>query len=269
MSTDRASTAVFPVFTAYPQAPLPPKMSVSLRQLPKKVLIVTKVTRFESVSKRFGGKRGTELIQELRARGLPHDRIRTSHETHHAALNKIVDGLRKSWRCDVAVVSAPSLVSSQFDNVDAVFTAGGDGTVLETALHIHSNMCKCYEIQVEQVNCVCICIGLVPVVSVNTDPILSTGFLCAYKLHANGCFVEGFLEKLKKLEFEWQFRSRIQITLGGNKKLPNLALNEVFFAEADPRYVEAVWVVRWVAGYNFHAVGRRFTRHFCCDRMGR
>lgn len=118
-------------------------MSVSLRQLPKRVLVVSKVTRFESVSKRFGGKRGTELIQELRARGLPHERIRTSHETHHMALNKMVEGLRKSWQCEVAIVSAPSLVSSQFDHVDAVFTAGGDGTVLETALHIQSDSCTC------------------------------------------------------------------------------------------------------------------------------
>lgn len=71
--------------------------------------------------------------------------------------------------------------------------------------------------------------------TVNTDPILSRGFLCAYKLHQGSSFVEGFLDKLRSLQFEWQFRSRIQVLLGEKKRLPDLALNEVFFAEDDPR----------------------------------
>jgi len=52
------------------------------------------------------------------------------------------------------------MVGSDLDGIDAVITAGGDGTVLEAASVIRTNE--------------------IPVITVNTDPTLSIGFLCSF-----------------------------------------------------------------------------------------
>lgn len=159
--------------------------------------------------------KGMDLLEELRSRGLPHERILKSHDTHQFALTKVVDGLKKSWGCTVQVIKATDLSPSLLKGVDAVFTAGGDGTVLETAANVFDDS--------------------LPVITVNTDPVLSKGFLCAFKLDPERCFVGGFLDKLRKEQFSWLFRSRIEATVNGDKPIPRLALNEVFFAEQDAR----------------------------------
>jgi hypothetical protein len=184
----------------------------ALRSL-RRVLVVSKRTRYELASSRFGGVGGSELEKLMRARGFPFDRIASAHHAHQDALDTIVRSLRRR-DVDVSVVRAPSLIASDLDNVDCVLTAGGDGTVLETAARVKSSS--------------------VPVVTINTDPTLSHGYLCAFRLRSGQSFEQGVLDKLRLGLFRPLLRSRIQVRFASRQEVsPLLALNEVFYAERD------------------------------------
>mmetsp|Transcript_7622 Transcript_7622/g.9948 ORF Transcript_7622/g.9948 Transcript_7622/m.9948 type:complete len:376 (+) Transcript_7622:343-1470(+) len=205
-------------------------------RLPKSVLVVSKGTRWEYLrgqllastqlqqikARKYDTdheKVDRDLKESLISRGLPFERILTSHETHHKSLNGIVNGIQNSWSSNVRVVKAHELELADLERVDAVFTAGGDGTVLETALWIHMDT--------------------LPVIAVNTDPVLSSGFLCSYKYNESSSIEKELLEPLKFGAFSWLMRARIDLSIDDKNQLdamlrvPRFALNEMFFAEAD------------------------------------
>lgn len=178
----------------------------------QRVLVVSKRTRWEFASTRFD-LGGHELEDYLAKRGFPARRITEAHHQHHDSLDHITRALTRRG-CDVRVVRAPALIASDLENIDCVFTAGGDGTVLETAARIKTSW--------------------LPVVSINTDPNMSFGHLCAFDLNTGESFESGVLDKLRNGQFKPLLRSRIQVV---NKNSENassqLALNEVFYAERD------------------------------------
>jgi len=179
----------------------------------RRVLVVSKRTRWEFASTRFGGLAGNRLGDLLASRGFPHERIMQAHESHHQATEKITRSLTRRG-CDVRVVRAPALIASDVEGMDAVFACGGDGTVLETAARIKSSS--------------------VPVVAINTDPKLSTGYLCSFALQGKQSFEAGVLDKLKLGQFRPLYRTRIQVAFQrAGEMSPLLALNEIFFAERD------------------------------------
>ncbi|GBG32137.1 NAD kinase 2, mitochondrial [Hondaea fermentalgiana] len=179
----------------------------------KRVLVVSKRTRWEFASARYGGIGGQALERLMRAKGFPYERIVQAHHSHHDALDQITRALRRRGT-DVRMVRAPALIASDLENIDAVFACGGDGTVLETAARVKSSE--------------------LPVVTVNTDPKLSTGYLCSFALQSGISFERGVLDKLCRGQFSPQLRSRIQVEFGNTGELsPHLALNEIFFAERD------------------------------------
>lgn len=178
-----------------------------------RVVVVAKRTRYEFASQKFGGVSGTALDKLLVARGMPLERIKSAHHSHLDAMGTIVRGLFRRG-CDVSVVRAPTLLASDLDKADVVFTAGGDGTVLETAARIKWSD--------------------LPVLSINTDPKLSTGFLCTFAMQSGESFEAGVLDKLKAGHCSGMLRTRIQVDFRQAKETsPHLALNEVLFAERD------------------------------------
>lgn len=183
-----------------------------LRNL-KRVLVVSKRTRWEFASARYGGIGGASLERQMIAKGFPYERIVQAHHSHHDALDQITRALRRRGT-DVKMVRAPALIASDLENIDAVFACGGDGTVLETAARVKSSD--------------------LPVITINTDPKLSTGYLCSFALQSGISFERGVLDKLCKGHFSPQLRSRIQVKFGvSGEYMPHLALNEIFFAERD------------------------------------
>uniref|UniRef100_A0A7S3UXX6 NAD(+) kinase n=1 Tax=Aplanochytrium stocchinoi TaxID=215587 RepID=A0A7S3UXX6_9STRA len=203
--------------------------------LPKAVLVVSKGTRWEYLRTKLSRsirlhqnsysqeEIEKELEKNLINQSLPYERIKKSHDTHHTSLKKIVRGIKGSWKdCTVRVIRAHNLELADLERVDAVFTAGGDGTVLQTALWIHKNN--------------------IPVITINTDPVLSSGFLCSFQLKESTCFTSEILDLLQTGNFDWLMRARINLTMDDDYKdnhhhhlkIPRLALNEMFFAEDDP-----------------------------------
>lgn len=181
----------------------------------RSALVVTKTTRWETITRKFAGLTKAEIEEKFRKRGLPRDRIKMSHDTHHASLEMILKGLSQAGCDSIRVVQAQGLTPAHLEGVDAVLTAGGDGTVLEAAACIGSSE--------------------LPVISVNTDPVLSTGFLCAAKITPSLCFKRDVMDRLRDGEFEWLMRSRIRIRLNQRESyLPRLALNEMLMADSDP-----------------------------------
>jgi hypothetical protein len=115
-------------------------------------------------------------------------------------------------------MSLAMLESGQGTNTfDFCISAGGDGTFLRASLGIT---------------------GRIPLVGLNTDPTRSRGRLCTAKAKDLG----KLLDRLAVGNYEWQQRSRIQLTLrtiGSDtgkrgRVLRQHALNEVFVGEKDP-----------------------------------
>jgi len=177
-----------------------------------RALVVSKRTRWEFASIKFAGLSGEQLANKLVADGFPYDRIIASHRAHHKSLDNIVRSLHDIG-ADVRMVRAPSLLASDLDDVDVVFTAGGDGTVLETARRVKDSS--------------------IPVVTINTDPTLSTGFLCSFRLNKDVSFEDGVLKPLQGGRYSPMYRTRLQVEYGDGNISPHLSLNEIFFAERD------------------------------------
>jgi NAD kinase len=115
-----------------------------------------------------------------------------------------------------------------------MFTAGGDGTVLQAALSVQTSN--------------------TPVITVNTDPCFSAGQLCSLEIKQDAPETFGrALDLLKANKFEWLVRKRLAIStvapvtrgagVGGRDAsaagerskvtMPGYPLNEVFFSERD------------------------------------
>ena len=121
---------------------------------------------------------------------------------------------------EVNVVKASDLKKEDFVGMDAVFTAGGDGTFLKAASMANFGL---------------------PIIGVNTDPSKSQGFLCCSQLDMTGGRHPEFDNIVRRLatgDFRWLDQDRLVVTLvnadGRETELPIFALNELLLSVRDP-----------------------------------
>lgn len=188
----------------------------------QRVLVVAKTSRLEVM--------GFLADTRLAMRRIPESsrvrRLLDAHNAHTASLRNFLGALQRvagSVKVISDVNARATLASMRTEEMDAVFTAGGDGTYLRTAA---------YSTHLREV----------PLVGVNTDPVRSRGHLCAFEMWEEGeegeaAWVRDRLLRLVAGEFSWRARHRIRATIvdteGKSSVLPHLALNEVFLSERD------------------------------------
>jgi len=138
---------------------------------------------------------------------MPKDHLRlvqAGEKKHKESVQRV---LREIKAAGVACVSTSVAGPKRRGNFDLLVTVGGDGTLFRAA-HRYQG---------------------VPVLSVNSDPLGSTGFLC--RITADN-FAEKFME-LRAGENRWLELVRLRLRLDG-KQLPEYALNDVLIANRNP-----------------------------------
>ena len=205
-----------------------------------KALVVTKCSRWLSLADSLGSSFGTSgssaarvrsrVRSELRRRRYPAEKLEASHERNEAVLLSLVKALEGAG-ASVDVIYARDLRRRHVRDVDAIFTCGGDGTMLATSRYIVSKT--------------------VPVIGVNSDPVLSAGELCSVSASKEGdsfSKMARVVEAIQSGRFATLYRSRIRTSIykddfhgdpcathfEGVESPASFALNEVFVSERDP-----------------------------------
>uniref|UniRef100_A0A0R3RX77 NAD kinase 2, mitochondrial n=1 Tax=Elaeophora elaphi TaxID=1147741 RepID=A0A0R3RX77_9BILA len=161
---------------------------------PKKILILSKLTRLEYERRTHPLLDEIQLKKALTRRGSNYERLRRRHDEHYQFLNVVISELR-ACGVETRTVQRFDYNDAAISWADAVFSAGGDGTFLHAASRISST---------EK-----------PVIGINTDPKGSEGYLCLLKKLSH----EYFRDALKRLlagDFRWLYRQRIRIRLEGD-----------------------------------------------------
>ncbi|KAK6103097.1 ATP-NAD kinase family protein [Brugia pahangi] len=161
---------------------------------PKKVLILSKLTRLEYERQNHPFLDETQLKKALARRGSNYDRLRRRYDEHYRFLNVVIGELR-ACGIETRTVQKVDYNNAAVSWADAIFSAGGDGTFLHAASKILS--------------------AEKPVIGINTDPMGSEGHLCLLKKLSH----EYFRDALKRLlagDFRWLYRQRIRIRLEGD-----------------------------------------------------
>lgn len=208
-----------------------------------KVLIVSKLSRFEFEKNKHKTLSDKELEDHLKRRGTDYDKLLHHHKLHKAFETTIVNAFKKN-NVQVEIANRYSYTKNVVDWADVIIPTGGDGTFLLAASKINDNN--------------------KPIIGLNSDPTRSEGYLCLPKHYSTK--IEEVIEKLKTGAFKWLMRSRIRVSLQGEKgiykvrnmhsveavddvdevknisielkgketptRLPSLALNEVFIGES-------------------------------------
>ncbi|XP_048523389.1 NAD kinase 2, mitochondrial isoform X2 [Dendroctonus ponderosae] len=205
----------------------------------EKVLVVSKLSRFEFEKKKFKDLTNNQVLDTLRQRGTDIEKMIRYHDLHKKFEENVVNTF-ENLGVSVKVVNRYSYTPEDVANADVVIPTGGDGTFLLAASMINDNK--------------------KPVIGLNSDPNRSEGYLCLPKRYSTN--VRDAVERLNKGDFTWLMRSRIRTTLlvcgeqnlvpkylhdsefdcfprqtdgiakeKVSKVLPCLALNEVFVGE--------------------------------------
>ncbi|ULU07584.1 hypothetical protein L5515_015070 [Caenorhabditis briggsae] len=161
---------------------------------PKKVLILSKLTRYEFEKKVHKGCDDDQLASILKKRGSDYQRLLSKHKIHHSYLNTLQKELENAG-IESRLVRRFGYTQEAVDWADAVFSAGGDGTFLMASSKVRTKH--------------------KPVIGINTDPQGSEGYMCLMrKLPEEN--LSGALKKLFSGNFEWLYRQRIRITVTGD-----------------------------------------------------
>ncbi|CAI5443898.1 unnamed protein product [Caenorhabditis angaria] len=160
---------------------------------PKKVLILSKLTRYEFEKKVNKGCDDAQLAGILRKRGSDYNRLLEKHKIHHSYLNTLQNELKNAG-IESRLVRRFGYTQEAVDWADAVFSAGGDGTFLMASSKVKTKN--------------------KPVIGINTDPSGSEGYMCLMrKLPEEN--LAAALRRLFSGDFEWLYRQRIRITVTG------------------------------------------------------
>ncbi|CAA19455.2 NAD kinase 2, mitochondrial [Caenorhabditis elegans] len=161
---------------------------------PKKVLILSKLTRYEFEKRVNKGCSDEQLATLLKKRGSDYGRLLSKHKIHHSYLNTLQRELENAG-IESRLVRRFGYTQEAVDWADAVFSAGGDGTFLMASSRVRTKH--------------------KPVIGINTDPQGSEGYMCLMrKLPEEN--LAGALKKLFSGNFEWLNRQRIRITVTGD-----------------------------------------------------
>jgi len=130
--------------------------------------------------------------------------VRAGEERHKQALARVVAELKACGiDHDVTSIAGPK----RRGNYDLLLTVGGDGTLFRAA-HRYPDL---------------------PVLSVNSDPVGSTGFLC----RGNADDFPKKLARLRAGKNRWLSLVRLRLCLDG-KQLPEYVLNDLLVADSNP-----------------------------------
>ncbi|XP_017890727.1 NAD kinase 2, mitochondrial isoform X1 [Ceratina calcarata] len=213
--------------------------------VPKRVLIVSKLSRYHFEKMREPEMTDEQLRVKLEQRGSDYDMIWASHVSNENVKYQVTEVLRK-LNIEYKIINRDNLNSSNFSWADLILPIGGDGTLLLASNMIFDNT--------------------KPIMGINSHPERSEGYLMLPPKYTH-CIPDIF-EMLRAGNYKIIMRRRIRTTImgddiwdppfhthekariiGGEKlytqhlskevlynlpkerRLPWLALNEVFVAE--------------------------------------
>ncbi|XGW09122.1 hypothetical protein V3C99_011436 [Haemonchus contortus] len=163
---------------------------------PKKVLILSKITRYEFEKRVSGEDDDRKLEALLKRRGSDYNHLLKKHQIHQTYLQTIQSELERAG-VESKVVQRFDYTEEAVNWADVVMTAGGDGTFLLGASRIHQRN--------------------KPVIGINTDPQGSEGYMCLMRKLPKEHF-RSALQRLLDGDFRWLYRQRIRITLSGDRQ---------------------------------------------------
>ncbi|XP_011308228.1 NAD kinase 2, mitochondrial isoform X2 [Fopius arisanus] len=206
--------------------------------IPKRVLIVSKVSRYQVERIREGDISDDEFKKRVLQRETDYERMVEGHRKNKRVQMQVIETLKKN-KIDFKLTNRLTIDKPYFDWADLVIATGGDGTFLLSANQIFGNQ--------------------KPILGINSDPDTSEGFLMLGKEYSRD--IPKIFELLRAGSYEFVMRTRIRVTLKGEgiwgalfhmhedaripgkeefckskstseRRLPWLALNEVFIGEA-------------------------------------
>ncbi|XP_024877850.1 NAD kinase 2, mitochondrial [Temnothorax curvispinosus] len=162
--------------------------------VPKKVLIVAKLSRYHFERLREPGLNETQLKMKLIERGSDYDTMLASHLATKAVEDQIIQILRK-MNVEYRIIDRTSLDQSLFTWADLVLPIGGDGTFLLASNLIFDNK--------------------KPIMGINSYPEKSEGYLLLSAKYTNA--IPEIFEMLRAGHYNTLMRRRIRITLKGEE----------------------------------------------------
>lgn len=162
---------------------------------PKRVLILSKLTRYEFEKKVNRGASDAQLQSILKRRGSDYENLLVKHKIHHSYLNTLQNELKNAG-VESRLVRRFAYTQEAVDWADAIFSAGGDGTFLMASSKVRS--------------------ATKPVIGINTDPQGSEGYMCLIRKLPEE-HLKPALKRLFKGDFNWLHRQRIRITVSGDQ----------------------------------------------------
>lgn len=221
-----------------------------------RVLLISKQSRFDYERRRVPGESAYELEQRLLRRGSDYNGLKLRHEVHERNQQRLIDALTDVGatvsvlrvgvddallaalaaaplsppppppppassaplpQSDMRLASDEAPAAEPEDRIDAVFSVGGDATLLRAAQ--------------------CIQTPALPLIGINSDPERSRGYLC---VPSDVCDYVAIVQRLVRGQFHWLPRRRVVVRLFDEEpsgmvssRAPIRALNEVFLAETD------------------------------------
>lgn len=183
---------------------------------PQKVLILTKLSRYEFEKRRHPELTERQLEKCLRMRGSDYN-ILLYHHYIHKGVENTVNSVFTAAGIETRVVYRFDYSDPNIEWADAIVTTGGDGTYLLAASRILDRN--------------------KPLIGFNSDPTRSKGQLCLPQKYSVD--VKEAVEKLLKGKFRWTFRSRIRVTLiGENIFKPPVELHDQQLRYHEYRYLD-------------------------------
>jgi NAD+ kinase len=168
----------------------------------RKVLIVTKITRYEFEKIRRPDLSDQQLEEKLRNRGTDFDALMHYHNLHKKTEQNVIKCF-SDLGVEVKVVNRLNINQDLLQWTDLLVPVGGDGTFLLAASRASPLFVN----------------HSIPIVGFNSDPQRSEGRLMLPKQYTTD--VNDAVKKLLTGEFSWMHKSRIRITLlGVNGKAP-------------------------------------------------
>ncbi|KAG0725099.1 NAD kinase 2, mitochondrial [Chionoecetes opilio] len=170
----------------------PPHLEPGLFK-PQKVLILTKLSRYEYEKRRHPELTEKQLEKCLSLRGSDYNNLLYHHYIHKGVENT-VNSTFAAAGIQTRVIYRFDYTDPNIEWADAIVTTGGDGTFLLAASRIPDRD--------------------KPIIGFNSDPTRSKGQLCLPQKYS--VEVQEAIDKLLKGKFRWTFRRRIRITLIGD-----------------------------------------------------
>lgn len=159
---------------------------------PKKVLVLSKLTRFEFEKRRHPNLTEQQLANLLADRGSDYNGLLYHHNIHTKCLEAVTSSL-SNLGVETQVMKRFDYNDAAVEWADVIITTGGDGTFLLAASRIQDSSKL--------------------IIGFNSDPSRSEGYLCLPKKYSNNISLA--VDKLVKGHFRWNWRQRLRITLIG------------------------------------------------------